>query len=357
MTRRHDYQGDRPNNRLLCALRRQPTDCTPIWLMRQAGRYLPEYRKVRARAGSFMRLCQTPEWACEVTLQPLQRFPLDAAIIFSDILTVPDAMGLELSVEDGVGPRFAKPLQSCAAIKSLAVPDIATELRYVMDAIRLVRCELNGRVPLIGFSGSPWTLAAYMVEGGGMNNFRRAKSLLHTEPQSAHVLLTKLASAVGDYLSAQVEAGAQVLMIFDTWGGLLSDGEYAEFSLKYMRDIIAAVKKNAPDTPIILFTKGGGNWLEAIAKSGCDAIGLDWTVGLDFARTRVGAQVALQGNLDPALLHASCETIESEVQRLLNQFGAAPGHVFNLGHGITPDVDPDRVAHLVDAVHRLSTPN
>lgn len=344
------------NDRLLRALRRQEVDRTPIWIMRQAGRYLPEYRAARARAGDFLTLCKTPELACEVTLQPLRRFPLDAAILFSDILTIPDAMGLGLSLEEGVGPRFDKPLRSGVDIKSLPKLEISADLGYVMEATRLVRRELDGRVPLIGFSGSPWTLAAYMVEGGGSKEFRRAKGLLHDQPPSAHLLLEKLSVAVADYLKAQVEAGAQALMIFDTWGGMLATADYVEFSLNYMGAIVESLKADAAscEVPVTLFTKGGGNWLELMADTGCDAVGLDWTVPLDQARARIGGRVALQGNLDPAVLYAPRQKIESEAGRLIAQYGPGPGHVFNLGHGIPPDVDPDRVACLVDAVHRLS---
>lgn len=343
------------NDRLLRALRRQEVDRTPIWIMRQAGRYLPEYRAARARAGDFLTLCKTPELACEVTLQPLQRFPLDAAILFSDILTIPDAMGLGLSIEEGVGPRFDKPLRSSGAIESLPGLEAASDLDYVMEAMRLVRRELDGRVPLIGFSGSPWTLAAYMVEGGG-GEFRFAKGLLHDQPHSAHRLLEKLTVAVTDYLKAQVAAGAQALMIFDTWGGLLSTADYMEFSLTYMSAIVESLKADAAcrEVPLTLFTKGGGNWLESMADTGCDAIALDWSVPLGRARARIGARVALQGNLDPSVLYASCEKIEREAGRVIEQYGGGPGHIFNLGHGIPPDVDPDRVACLVEAVHRIS---
>jgi len=340
------------NDRLLRALRLQQPDCTPVWIMRQAGRYLPEYRRTRARAGDFMRLCKTPALACEVTLQPLRRFDLDAAILFSDILTIPDAMGLGLSFDEGIGPRFAKRVQTKTDIDALPVID-ADDLRYVFDAVALTRRELNDTVPLIGFSGSPWTLAAYMVEGGGSKDFRCARAMLHADPQSAHRLLDKLARAVADYLAAQAAAGAQALMIFDTWGGLLSAPDYAEFSLRYLRAIVAELKA-AGDVPVTLFTKGGGNWLESIAASGCDAVGLDWHVSLAQARRRIGGEVALQGNLDPAALYASEEKIEAEVRRILDEFGRGPGHVFNLGHGVYPDTDPERVAYLVDTVHRLS---
>lgn len=345
-----------PNNRLLRALRRQKTDCTPVWIMRQAGRYLPEYRKTRA-GGDFMRLCKTPALACEVTLQPLRRYALDAAILFSDILTIPDAMGLGLSFSDGVGPKFAKRLQTKTDIDALPAID-AGALRYVLDAVALIRRELDAMddgVPLIGFSGSPWTLAAYMVEGGASKDFRRARALLHADPQSAHRLLDKLARAVADCLAAQAAAGAQALMIFDTWGGLLSTPGYAEFSLRYLRAIVAELKSAAGDgVPVILFTKGGGNWLEDLAATGCDAVGLDWSVPIGAARRRIGGRVALQGNLDPAALYASPSKIEAEVARIIEEFGPGPGHIFNLGHGIYPDTDPARVAYLVDAVHRQS---
>ena len=322
--------------------------------MRQAGRYLPEYRATREQAGDFLTLCKTPELACEVTLQPLRRFALDAAILFSDILTIPDAMGLGLSLTEGVGPRFAKPLRSAAAIDSLPEVHAETDLGYVLDATRLVRRELHGRVPLIGFGGSPWTLAAYMVEGGGSRDFRRAKGLLHDQPAAAHRLLAKLAAALADYLVAQARAGAQALMIFDTWGGVLSSADYRDFSLAYLRAVVREIKSARVAVPLTLFTKGGGNWLTEIADTGCDAIALDWTVPLDFARQQVGNRVALQGNLDPAILHASPKKIQTEAAKILTEFGDNSGHIFNLGHGITPDIKPDRVKCLVDAVHRLS---
>ncbi len=344
------------NDRLLRALLRQPVDATPVWLMRQAGRYLPEYRAARARAGSFMALCQTPERACEVTLQPLARFALDAAILFSDILTVPDAMGLGLSFSDGEGPQFARPLRSAADIARLAVPDPETALRYVMDAVRLIRRELAGRAPLIGFAGSPWTLATYMVEGGSSKDYHRIKGLLYDQPGLLHRLLEVTAQAVTLYLNAQIAAGAQAVMIFDTWGGILASRAYREFSLRYMAQIVACLTREADHrpVPIILFTKGGGAWLEAIAATGCDAVGVDWTVDLGDARRRVGAQVALQGNLDPAALYAAPERIREQVAQVLADFGTGPGHVFNLGHGVQPGVDPERVGTLVAAVHELS---
>ena len=344
------------NTRLLRALRRQPVDCTPVWIMRQAGRYLPEYRATRARAGDFLTLCKTPELACEVTLQPLRRFDLDAAIIFSDILTIPDAMGLGLEFVDGEGPRFRNPVRCARAIAALPELDAAHDLDYVMTAIRHTRRELAGRAPLIGFSGSPWTLAAYMVEGAGSKDFRRAKEMLHMQPRSMHQLLQKLSQSARDYLAAQAAAGADVLMIFDTWGGLLSPHDYREFSLDYMTTMVQELRADnvTCDTPIILFTKGGGNWLEDIAASGCDGVGVDWTISLRAAKRRIGARAAVQGNLDPTVLYAHPAKIEHEVARLLGEYGDADGHIFNLGHGIPPSVNPDRVACLVDAVHRLS---
>ena len=344
------------NDRLLRALLRQPVDATPVWLMRQAGRYLPEYRAARARAGSFMALCQTPDWACEVTLQPLARFPLDAAILFSDILTVPDAMGLGLTFSDGEGPQFARPLRSAADIARLAVPDPEAALRYVMDAVRLIRRELAGRVPLIGFAGSPWTLATYMVEGGSSKDYHRIKGLLYDQPGLLHRLLEVTAQAVTLYLNAQIAAGAQAVMIFDTWGGILTPRAYREFSLRYMAQIVAGLTREAENraVPVILFTKGGGAWLEAIAATGCDAVGVDWTVDLGEVRRRIGTQVALQGNLDPAVLYAAPERIREQVAQVLADFGTGPGHVFNLGHGVQPGVDPERVGTLVAAVHELS---
>jgi uroporphyrinogen decarboxylase len=342
-------------HRLLRALRRQTVDCTPIWIMRQAGRYLPEYRETRSRAGSFIKLCKTPELACEVTLQPLRRFALDAAIIFSDILTIPDAMGLGLSVEEGIGPRFERPLRSAADIARLGVPDPQSDLRYVMDAIALVSRELGGKVPLIGFSGSPWTLASYMVEGGGSANFHRIKCLMFDNAADAHRLLQVLATAVQGYLEAQIAVGARVVMIFDTWGGALSSSAYREFSLAYLQQIVAGLKASAAaGIPVILFTKGGGLWLEDQIATGCDAVGLDWTIDIGTARERAAGRVALQGNLDPAVLCAEPEAIRREAAAVLNAFGEGSGHVFNLGHGVTPDVPPEHVGLLVDTVHELS---
>jgi len=347
------------NDRLLRALTRQPVDATPIWIMRQAGRYLPEYRATRARAGSFRTLCMTPELACEVTLQPLRRFPLDAAILFSDILTIPDAMGLGLDFIEGEGPKFSRPVRTPADVDALHVPDPETELRYVTDTVRLVRRELAGTVPLIGFAGSPWTLATYMVEGGGSRDFAEIKRMLYRSPDLLHRLLDVLARSVARYLAAQRAAGAQALMVFDTWGGVLSPHAFSEFSLKYMKDIVTtlASERGGERVPIILFTKNGGQWLEAIADTGADAVGIDWTIDIADARARVGDRVALQGNLDPAALHGTGESIRSETARILQRYGKGSGHVFNLGHGITPDIDPENVAILVDAVHELSRSN
>ena len=345
------------NDRYLRALLRQPVDMTPVWMMRQAGRYLPEYRAIRAQAGDFMSLCRHPELACEVTLQPLRRYALDAAILFSDILTIPDAMGLGLSFGQGEGPRFAKPIASLQDVAQLPIPDPEGELRYVMDAVRTIRRELAGQVPLIGFAGSPWTLATYMVEGGGSKTFTRIKQMMVCEPQTLHALLAKLAESVCLYLNAQVAAGAQSLMLFDTWGGVLSTPAYREFSLDYMARIVAGLTRQSEGriVPVTLFTKNGGQWLEAIAETGCDAIGLDWTVDLAAARARVGERVALQGNMDPAMLYAPAARIEQEVERILAEFGAGSGHVFNLGHGIAQDVDPQQPSYFVEAVHRCSS--
>ncbi len=344
------------NDRFLNALRRQPVDCTPVWIMRQAGRYLPEYRHSRAQAGDFLTLCKTPELACEVTLQPLRRFGLDAAILFSDILTIPDGMGLGLSVDEGIGPKLARPLRTAQDIAHLPELDVEVELGYVMEAIRIIRHELANKVPLIGFAGSPWTLATYMVEGGSSKEFRHVKGMMHNQPQVANQLLGKISNAVINYLKAQANAGAQALMIFDTWGGVLTTPDYYRFSLHYMEYIVSELKSDAKtaDIPIILFTKGGSNWLEKIADSGCDAIGLDWTIPLSIAKQRVGHKVALQGNMDPAVLYASAEKIKQEAQRVLDDFGDSNGHIFNLGHGIHPTIDPQRVATLVDTVHRHS---
>ena len=346
------------NDRLLRALRRQPVDVTPVWMMRQAGRYLPEYRETRERAGDFLTLCKTPELACEVTLQPVDRFPLDAAILFSDILTVPDAMGLGLYFEEGEGPRFQRPVRSETDIARLGVPDPEQDLRYVMDAVRLIRRELAGRVPLIGFSGSPWTLATYMVEGGSSRDFRRIKGMLYERPALLHRLLDVLTEAVTAYLNAQIAAGAQAVMLFDTWGGTLTPRTYREFSLDPMARIARGLDRGTGDSriPLILFTKGGGQWLEAMAEAGADALGLDWTTSLSEARARVGDRVALQGNLDPAALYASPDRIRQLVSEVLSDYGSGTGHVFNLGHGIHPQIPPEHAAVMIEAVHELSRP-
>jgi uroporphyrinogen decarboxylase len=343
------------NDRLLRALLRQPVDTTPVWMMRQAGRYLPEYRATRARAGSFLDLCKSPELACEVTLQPLARYPLDAAILFSDILTVPDAMGIGLYFEEGEGPRFERPVRDAAAIDALPLPDPERSLRYVTDAVRVIRRELAGRVPLIGFSGSPWTLATYMVEGGSAKQFARCKGMMFDRPELMHRLLDKLARAVTDYLNAQIAAGAQAVMVFDTWGGVLAPADYRAFSLAYMGRVVDGLVRehDGRRVPVILFTKGGGQWLEAMADTGCDALGLDWTTDLADARARVGGRVALQGNLDPCVLYASPERIREAVAGVLASFGTGSGHVFNLGHGIHPDIDPAHPAAMIEAVHEL----
>jgi uroporphyrinogen decarboxylase len=346
------------NDTLLRALMRQPVDYTPVWMMRQAGRYLPEYRATRARAGSFMALCRNPELACEVTLQPLHRFPLDAAILFSDILTIPDAMGLGLYFAEGEGPHFERPVREPADVKRLAVPDMDNELRYVMDAVALIRRELAGRVPLIGFSGSPWTLVTYMVEGGSAKNFARCKAMMFDRPALMHELLGKVSDAVLAYLNAQVANGAQALMIFDTWGGVLTPRDYHEFSLAYMKRILEGVSRESEGrrVPVILFTKNGGQWLADMADSGCDALGVDWTLDLSDARRLVDDRVALQGNMDPCILYASPQRIRAEVEGVLASYGSGHGHVFNLGHGIHPDVPPAHAAALVSAVHELSPP-
>ncbi len=352
------------NDTFLRALRRQPTEYTPIWLMRQAGRYLPEYNETRKRAGSFLALCKNPELACEVTLQPLERFPLDAAILFSDILTIPDAMGLGLYFVDGEGPRFERPVRDEAAVARLAVPDPSRELRYVTDAVRTIRLALAGRVPLIGFAGSPWTLACYMIEGGASADFRRIKTMLYQRPDLLERILAVNAAAVAAYLNAQIEAGVDVVMIFDSWGGALADGDFQRFSLEPMRRVVqalrpAAGKDGAADAriPSIVFTKGGGPWLEDIAGLGCDAVGVDWTVNLARARDRIGARCAVQGNLDPMVLMAGEDAVRREAQRVLDSFGPmtpGQGHVFNLGHGISQFSPPENVAVLVDAVHSYS---
>ena len=342
------------NDNFLRALLREPTDYTPLWLMRQAGRYLPEYCETRKRAGNFLNLCKTPSLACEVTLQPLARYDLDAAILFSDILTVPDAMGLGLYFAEGEGPKFERPLREEWAIRDLTAPDPYDHLRYVMDAVAEIRRALDNSVPLIGFSGSPFTLACYMVEGGGSDDFRTVKTMLYSRPDLLHRILEVNATAVTSYLNAQIESGAQAVQIFDTWGGALSHAAYQEFSLAYMQRVIAGLKKthDGERVPCIVFTKGGGQWLEAIAASGCDAVGLDWTTDIGAARRRVGDQVALQGNFDPMALFASPEAVAKEATRILDSFGPGSGHVFNLGHGINQHTPPENVSVLVDTVHR-----
>ena len=344
------------NDRFIRALLRQAVDVTPVWMMRQAGRYLPEYRETRRRAGSFLNLCKTPELACEVTLQPLKRYPLDAAILFSDILTIPDAMGLGLNLVEKVGPQFDKPIRTASEIKALSVPDPESDLGYVMDAVRLIRKELDGSVPLIGFSGSPWTLATYMVEGGPSKEFGLVKGLVYDDPESMHYLLGVLADSIILYLNAQIAAGAQAVMIFDTWGGILTTTSYQQFSLHYMQKIVSQLNRQHEGqvVPVTLFTKGGGDWVKEIAASGCDAIGVDWTRDIGDVRVDVGDRVALQGNLDPCVLYASPEVIRQEVAAVLESYGRGHGHVFNLGHGIHPQIDPDNVAVFIDAVHSLS---
>jgi uroporphyrinogen decarboxylase len=344
------------NDTFLRALLRQPTEHTPIWLMRQAGRYLPEYCETRRRAGSFMDLCRNPHLACEVTLQPLARYDLDAAILFSDILTVPDAMGLGLYFVEGEGPKFERPLREEWEIRNLAAPDPGVELRYVMDAVAEIRRALDNSVPLIGFSGSPFTLACYMIEGGASEDFRTIKAMLYDRPDLLHHVLEVNTKAVTAYLNAQIEAGAQAVMIFDTWGGALSNRAYKEFSLAYMERIVSGLKREHDGVriPSIVFTKGGGQWLEEIAAIGCDAVGLDWTTDIGAARRRVGDKVALQGNLDPVALFAQPEKIAQEARAILDAFGPGSGHVFNLGHGISQFTPPEHVAALVNAVHEHS---
>ena len=344
------------NTTFLRALRREPVDYTPVWMMRQAGRYLPEYRATRAQAGGIIDLFTNPQLACEVTLQPLERFPFDAAILFSDILTIPDAMGLGLYFETGEGPKFRKTISVAADVDAIQVVDPAQDLPYVLDAVRLIRKELNDRVPLIGFSGSPWTLATYMIEGGSSKDFAKTKTLAFNEPQVMHALLDKLALSVQAYLNAQIAAGAQAVQIFDTWGGVLSTTAYREFSLNYMQKIIAGLDRehNGEHIPVIVFTKNGGGWLKYILQSDCDCIGLDWTLDIGKARAEVNSKVALQGNMDPGMLRSTPKRIEQEVKAILKSYGSGAGHVFNLGHGITPDIDPDNVRAFVEAVHEHS---
>ena len=341
------------NDTLLRALRREATDYVPIWLMRQAGRYLPEYNATRTRAGSFMRLCRDPALATEVTLQPLARFPLDAAILFSDILTIPDAMGLGLAFVEGDGPRFERPLSDEAAIARLEPPDMA-RLAYVFDAVASIKRALAGSVPLLGFAGSPFTLACYMVEGGGSADFARTRRLLYSRPDLMERVLSLNADAVAAYLSEQVKHGADAVMLFDTWGGLLSADAYARYSLAYIQRVLEQLRRAGASVPTVVFTKGGGQWLERIAACGCDAIGLDWTTDIAQARARVGNRVALQGNLDPQALLAAPEVIQREARAILAAAGPEPGFVFNLGHGIVPDTPPEHVAALVAAVHAES---
>lgn len=344
------------NDRYLKALLREPVDMTPVWMMRQAGRYLPEYKSTRAEAGDFMSLCRNADLACEVTLQPLRRYALDAAILFSDILTIPDAMGLGLSFGAGEGPKFARPIERKADVDNLPIPDPEGELQYVMNAVRTIRRELKGEVPLIGFSGSPWTLATYMVEGGSSKAFTKIKKMLYAEPHLLHALLDKIADSVILYLNAQIKAGAQAVMVFDTWGGVLAHKDYEAFSLHYMHKIVDGLirENDGRKVPVTLFTKGGGLWLEKMAETGCDALGLDWTVDIADARRRVGHKVALQGNMDPSVLYASPERIQQEVQAILSGFGNGSGHVFNLGHGIHLDVPTESPKILVDSVHEFS---
>lgn len=344
-------------DRLIRALLRRPVDTTPVWIMRQAGRYLPEYRKVRAQAKDFLTLCKTPELACRVTLQPLERFDLDAAIIFSDILTIPEAMGLDLEFIENRGPKFKTPVRDEKAVLALRQPEPEDDLAYVLESIRLVRRALDGKAPLIGFTGSPWTLAVYMVEGAASRDFAAIKTMLREQPRLLHTLLGKLSTAVAAHLNAQIEAGVQCVMIFDTWGGILSDEDYLAFSLGPTKKAVGKLKRahRGSTVPRILFTKSQGRWLEATAESGCDALGVDQAVNIGEARRRVGDQVALQGNLDPAVLRGPAEVIRKEARRILNDFGDGPGHVFNLGHGITPDVPPENVSVLIEAVRQFGS--
>ncbi|STO64909.1 uroporphyrinogen decarboxylase [Haemophilus parahaemolyticus] len=344
------------NDRYLKALLREPVDMTPVWMMRQAGRYLPEYKATRAQAGDFMSLCRNADLACEVTLQPLRRYALDAAILFSDILTIPDAMGLGLSFGAGEGPKFARPIEHKIQVDNLPIPDPEGELQYVMNAVRTIRRELKGEVPLIGFSGSPWTLATYMVESGSSKAFTKIKKMMYADPQLLHALLDKLADSVILYLNAQIKAGAQAVMVFDTWGGVLAHEEYKTFSLQYMQKIVEGLirENEGRKVPVTLFTKGGGLWLEAIADTGCDAVGLDWTVDIREAKKLVGHKVALQGNMDPSVLYAPAARIEQEVKNILAGFGEGSGHVFNLGHGIHQDVPTESPKVFVNAIHEFS---
>jgi uroporphyrinogen decarboxylase len=336
----------------LNALAKKPTSRTPIWVMRQAGRYLPEYRATRKQAGSFMDLCKNPELACEVTMQPLRRYDLDAAILFSDILTIPDAMGLGLYFSEGEGPKFKNPIENIKDIEKLS-SNVNDDLGYVFDAVSTIKKALGDRAPLIGFSGSPWTLATYMIEGGSSKNFHKSKKMLFNEPNSLHLLLDTLADSVINYLNQQVLSGADSVMIFDTWGGVLSRDNYLDFSLKYMQKIVKQLKELHPNIPITLFSKNGGKHLESIADSGCDGVGIDWTVELSDVQQQIGDKVCIQGNLDPAILAASPEVIEREVKKVLEQFKGDTGHIFNLGHGITPEIEPEKMSVLVEAVHNF----
>ena len=351
-----DSHNELENDLLLRALLREPVSRTPVWMMRQAGRYLPEYRATRAQAGNFMALCGNPDLACEVTLQPLERYPLDAAILFSDILTVPDAMGCGLYFETGEGPKFERPVRTPAEIEQLAVPDVAEKLGYVIDAVGVIRRELAGRVPLIGFSGSPWTVATYMVEGGSSKNFGRIKSILYDRPDMMELLLNKLADTTRDYLNAQIRAGAQAVMIFDTWGGVLTPDTYRRFSLAAMQRVMDGLEREQDGrrVPVVLFTKNAGPLLADMAETGCDALGVDWTTDLADARRYTADKVALQGNLDPSVLYAGPDAIAEAVAAVLASYGKGPGHVFNLGHGIHPDIDPEHVSAMLEAVHGLS---
>lgn len=346
------------NDRFIRALLKQPVDQTPVWMMRQAGRYLPEYKATRAKAGDFLTLCKTPELATEVTMQPLDRYPLDAAILFSDILTIPDAMGLGLYFSEGEGPKFSKPLQTQADVDKLFIPDMAGELGYVTDAVSMIHKELDGRVPLIGFTGSPWTLATYMVEGGSSKDFGKVKGMMYSQPKMMHQILDVLAKTIIEYLNAQIDAGAETVMIFDTWGGALSTRDYKEYSLNYMQQIVDGLKreKDGKKIPVIMFTKGGSQWLEAQADIGVDALGLDWTIDIGEARKRVGDKVALQGNMDPCVLYSTPERIREEVAMILESYGEGSGHVFNLGHGIHQHIDPENAGAFINAVHDLSKP-
>ncbi|MDQ6963669.1 MAG: uroporphyrinogen decarboxylase [Mariprofundales bacterium] len=347
---------DLANDLFLRAALRQPVERTPVWMMRQAGRYLPEYRATRARAGGFLTLCKTPELACEVTLQPIDLIGVDAAILFSDILVVPEAMGMDLLFTTGEGPKFPQPIRTARDVAQLPVPDPMVELKYVMDAICLICKELDGRVPLIGFSGSPWTLATYAVEGGGSKSFSIIKKMLFDTPKVMHQLLDRLADSVASYLNAQIASGVQAVQIFDTWGGVLSSRDYREFSLNYMQKIVDQLTRNhnGRRVPVIIYTKGGMGWLEEIAAIGCDVVGLDWTIDIDLARARIGDRVALQGNMDPTMLYAQPERIRQEVRSILTRFGSGSGHIFNLGHGITPDVPVEHARAFIQAVKEES---